>query len=57
MADIRAENFSEHENDQPLQNLHEQPRTLRDFMHATRTGLPYGEIKDKTITSTWDKAY
>ena len=38
MADIGAENFSEHENDQALQNLHEQPRTLRDFMHPTRTG-------------------
>ena len=40
MADIGAENFSEHENDQALQNLHEQPRTLRDFMHPTRTGSP-----------------
>ena len=40
MADIGAENFSEHENDQALQNLHEQPRTLRDFMHPTRTGWP-----------------
>jgi len=40
MADIGAENFSEHENDQALQNLHEQPRTLRDFMHPTRTRSP-----------------
>ena len=40
MADIRVENFSEHENDQALQNLHEQPKTLRDFMHPTRTGSP-----------------
>ena len=40
MADIGAENFSEHENDKALQNLHEQPRTLRDFMHPTRTASP-----------------
>ena len=40
MADIGVEKFSEHENDQALQNLHEQPRTLRDFMHPTRTGSP-----------------
>ena len=40
MANIGAENFSKHENDQALQNLHEQPRTLRDFMHSTRTGSP-----------------
>ena len=38
MADTGAENFSERENDQALQNLHEQPRNLRDFMHPTRTG-------------------
>ncbi|KAH9782741.1 MDIS1-interacting receptor like kinase 2 [Citrus sinensis] len=37
---IGAENISEHENDQALQNLHEQPRTLKDFMHPTRTGSP-----------------
>ena len=40
MADIGVKNFSEHENDQVLQNLHEQPRTLRDFMHPTKTGSP-----------------
>ena len=40
MADIGAENFSEHENDQALQNLHEQPRTRRDFMHPTRIRSP-----------------
>ena len=40
MADIGAGNFSEHENDQGLQNLHEQPMTLRDFMHPTRTRSP-----------------
>ena len=40
MADIGAENFSEHEDKQALQNLHEQPRTLRDFMHPTRTRSP-----------------
>ena len=40
MADIRADNFSEHEDNQALQNLLEQPRTLRDFMHPTRIGSP-----------------
>ena len=40
MAHIGVEKFSEHENDQALQNLHEQPRTLRDFMHPTRIGSP-----------------
>ncbi|KAK9209038.1 hypothetical protein WN944_001401 [Citrus x changshan-huyou] len=29
MAGVGVEKFSEHENDQALQNLHEQPRTLR----------------------------
>ena len=40
MANIGAENFLKHENDQALQNLHEQPRTRRDFMHPTRTRSP-----------------
>ena len=37
MADIEVDNFSKHEDNQALQNLHEQPRTLRDIMHPTRT--------------------
>ncbi|KAH9802030.1 RNA-directed DNA polymerase [Citrus sinensis] len=40
MADIGAGNFSEYEDNQALQNLHEQPRALRDFMHPTITGSP-----------------
>ena len=40
MADIDVDNFSEDEDNQTVQNLHEQPRTLRDFMHPIRIGTP-----------------
>ena len=40
MTDIGVDNFSEHEDNQALQSLHEQPRTLRDFMHNIRIGSP-----------------
>ena len=40
MINIGVEIFSEHEDNQALQNFHEQPKTLRNFMHPTRTGSP-----------------
>ena len=40
MTDIRADNSSKHEDNQALQNLHEQPMTLRYFMHPTRIRSP-----------------
>lgn len=40
MADVDVDNFSEDEYNQTVQNLHEQPRTLRDFMHPTIIGTP-----------------
>ena len=38
MADIEIDNFSEYGDNQVLQNLHEQLKTLRDFSYLTRKG-------------------
>ena len=40
MADIGDDNFLEHEDNQALQNLHEQPKTLRDFKLLSIIGSP-----------------
>ena len=40
MADIGVDYSSKHEDNQTLQNVHEQLKTLRDFTHPTRIGSP-----------------
>ena len=37
IANIKSDNILKYGNNQTLQNRHEQPRTLVDFMHSTRT--------------------
>lgn len=37
IANIKSDNILKYGNNQTLQNRHEQPRTLGDFMHPTRT--------------------
>lgn len=36
MTDNEVDNFSVQGDNQALQNIHDQPRTLRDFMNLTR---------------------
>ena len=37
MAGNEVDNFSVQGDNQALQNIHDQPRTLRDFMNPTKT--------------------
>lgn len=37
MADIKVDNFLGQGENKALQNLHDQPRSLKDFIYPTRT--------------------